>query len=111
MNETFDKLKLRAVREADVSHIDFDNLSHTDIQILGDAAVEKKLVELVVQECAKAIINDVRLDDVRSAANGCVVTIKKHFGRPFGKKRGEGIHHQHINSKRLQPVNFFIGSS
>ena len=38
------------------------------------------LIELVVQECAKAIINDVRLDDVRSAANGCVVTIKKHFG-------------------------------
>lgn len=36
--------------------------------------------ELIVRECANAIINDSRLNDVRSAANGCVRTIREHFG-------------------------------
>jgi hypothetical protein len=41
---------------------------------------EQKFAELIVQECADAIIKDSRLSDVRSAANGCVRTIKQHFG-------------------------------
>ena len=40
----------------------------------------EKFAELIVKECADAIINDRRLSDVRSAANGCVRTIKEHFG-------------------------------
>jgi len=40
----------------------------------------QKFAELIVQECATAIINDDRLNDVRSAANGCVRTIREHFG-------------------------------
>jgi hypothetical protein len=47
--------------------------------LLGDDAVEK-FAELIVKECARAIINDKRLNDVRSAANGCVRTIREHFG-------------------------------
>lgn len=39
-----------------------------------------KFAELIVGECANAIINDSRLNDVRSAANGCVRTINEHFG-------------------------------
>ena len=39
-----------------------------------------KFAELIVRECANAIINDSRLNDVRSAANGCVRTINEHFG-------------------------------
>lgn len=51
MNERFEQLKRRAVAEADTSHIDFDNMSHTEIQMLGDIAVEKKFSELIVREC------------------------------------------------------------
>jgi len=40
----------------------------------------EKFAELIVRECADAIIKDSRLSDVRSAANGCVRTIKEHFG-------------------------------
>jgi len=40
----------------------------------------EKFAELLVRECANAIANDSRLNDVRSAANGCVRTIKEHFG-------------------------------
>lgn len=40
----------------------------------------EKFAELIVKECARAIINDRRLNDVRSAANGCVRTINEHFG-------------------------------
>ena len=36
--------------------------------------------ELIVKECANAIVNDSRLSDVRTARNGCVRTIKEHFG-------------------------------
>jgi len=38
------------------------------------------LAELIVGECANAIVNDSRLSDVRTARNGCVRTIKEHFG-------------------------------
>lgn len=41
---------------------------------------QEKFAELIVRECALAIINDSRLNDVRSAANGCVRTINEHFG-------------------------------
>ena len=40
----------------------------------------EKFAELIVKECADAIVNDSRLNDVRSAANGCVRTIREHFG-------------------------------
>ena len=40
----------------------------------------EKFAELIVRECANAIINDSRLNDVRSAANGCVRTINEYFG-------------------------------
>ena len=42
--------------------------------------LDQKFAELIVRECANAIINDRRLNDVRSAANGCVRTINEHFG-------------------------------
>ena len=48
-----------------IEHIEFD---------------KEKFAELIVRECAGAIIKDIRLNDVRSAANGCVRTIKQHFG-------------------------------
>ena len=41
---------------------------------------DQKFAELIVRECATAIITDSRLNDVRSAANGCVRTIREHFG-------------------------------
>ena len=40
-----------------------------------DTETMEKFAELIVKECARAIINDSRLNDVRSAANGCVRTI------------------------------------
>lgn len=40
----------------------------------------EKFAELIVRKCTDAIIKDSRLNDVRSAANGCVRTIKEHFG-------------------------------
>lgn len=40
----------------------------------------EKFAELIVEECTNAIINDNRLNDVRSAAKGCVRTINEHFG-------------------------------
>lgn len=45
-----------------------------------DVLQSRKFAEMIVRECATAIINDSRLNDVRSAANGCVRTIKQHFG-------------------------------
>jgi wobble nucleotide-excising tRNase len=41
---------------------------------------KEKFAELIVKECANAIVNDSRLSDVRTARNGCVRTIKEHFG-------------------------------
>ena len=43
-------------------------------------AFAEKFAELIVQECARSIINDSRLNDVRSASRGCVRTIREHFG-------------------------------
>jgi hypothetical protein len=40
----------------------------------------EKFAELMLKECATAIARDERLNDVRSAANGCIRTIKEHFG-------------------------------
>jgi hypothetical protein len=40
----------------------------------------EKFAQLIVQECANAIVNDSRLSDVRTARNGCVRAIKEHFG-------------------------------
>ena len=40
----------------------------------------EKFAELIVGECANAIVNDSRLSDVRTARNGCVRAIKEHFG-------------------------------
>ena len=45
-----------------------------------DMQQHQKFAELIVRECVDAIIKDSRLSDVRSAANGCVRTIKEHFG-------------------------------
>jgi hypothetical protein len=56
------------------------------IQVVGDdklnfdSYLAEKFAELIVKECAHAIVNDSRLNDVRSAANGCVRTINEHFG-------------------------------
>ena len=86
MNERLEQLKRRAVAEADTSHIDFDNMSHSEIQMLGDIAVEKKFAELIVQECVevcggiaavRAGYNDV---DGRDTAYSCGDIIKEHFG-------------------------------
>lgn len=41
---------------------------------------DKKFAELIIKECSHAIMNDSRLNDVRSAANGCIRTITEHFG-------------------------------
>jgi hypothetical protein len=58
MNERFEELKRRAVAEADTSHIDFDKMSHAEIQMLGDIAVEKKFAELIVRECCQYLDNE-----------------------------------------------------
>jgi hypothetical protein len=46
----------------------------------GNELFVEKLAELIIKECANAIVNDNRLSDVRTARNGCVRTIKEHFG-------------------------------
>lgn len=43
-------------------------------------AFNRKIIELIIRECTNVIINDSRLNDVRSAANGCVRAINEHFG-------------------------------
>ena len=53
---------------------------HTGDSWAEQTAFMEKFAELIVRECATAIINDRRLNDVRSAANGCVRTINEHFG-------------------------------
>jgi hypothetical protein len=40
----------------------------------------EKFAELLIKDCATAIAQDQRLNDVRSAANGCMRTIREHFG-------------------------------
>ena len=46
----------------------------------GNELFVAKFAELIIKECANAIVNDSRLSDVRTARNGCVRTIKEHFG-------------------------------
>jgi hypothetical protein len=79
MNERFEELKRRAVAEADTGHIDFDNLSHTDIQILGDIAVEKKFAELIVRECMDIAYE---YDAPKMSGPGMIIAgrIEQHFG-------------------------------
>ena len=72
MNKRFEELKRKAVAEADTGHIDFDNMGHTEIQMLGDIAVEKKFAELIVKECAK------RSEELGQPEIG--LGILKHFG-------------------------------
>jgi hypothetical protein len=67
MNHRLDELFVRAGGQ----------FGHYGEPILPDI---EKFAELIVKECARAIITDSRLNDVRSAANGCVRTIKEHFG-------------------------------
>lgn len=76
MNERIEKLARQACINAGYDTEDelFDALFE-----LG-AEFHEKFAELIVRECANAIITDSRLNDVRSAANGCVRTIKEHFG-------------------------------
>jgi len=71
MNERAKQLALQALK-----HPDNDN----DGLTVFDNDELEKFAELIVRECADAIIKDSRLSDVRSAANGCVRTIKEHFG-------------------------------
>ena len=68
MNERIDKLLVKAGAYFGGDGVVYDNFD------------PKKFAELIVRECATAIVNDSRLNDVRSAANGCVRTIKQHFG-------------------------------
>ena len=59
-----------------------ENYAYSSV-IGGEECMEaytKKFAELIVEECTNAIINDNRLNGVRSAANGCVRTINEHFG-------------------------------
>jgi hypothetical protein len=84
MNERFEELKRRAVAEADTSHIDFDNMSHSEIQMLGDIAVEEKFAELIVREClniaANADMTELEGPDPEDVLYVACKQIKKHFG-------------------------------
>jgi hypothetical protein len=71
MNERIQELAEQASIFANTSYI-----PDSTWQVVRDA----KFAELIVEECATAIIQDSRLNDVRSAANGCVRTIREHFG-------------------------------
>jgi hypothetical protein len=59
-----------------------DKFSHTWDTMTHEGLLQfsEKFAELIVRECTTAIINDGRLNDVRSATNGCVRTIREHFG-------------------------------
>ena len=80
MNERFEELKRRAVAEADTSHIDFDNMSHTEIQMLGDIAVEKKFAELIVRECVTRLEQHHPFTKDPEAYLYAISLIEEHFG-------------------------------
>jgi hypothetical protein len=82
MNERFVELKRRAVAEADTSHIDFDNMSHTEIQMLGDIATEKKFAELIVRECCDWIGGSPSTDSgqLLLTKSFIIANLKGHFG-------------------------------
>lgn len=62
-----------------VAKIGYDDDNNELTTMLIGSQVEK-FAELIIKECANAIVSDSRLNDVRSASNGCVRTIKEHFG-------------------------------
>lgn len=80
MNERFEELKRRAVAEADTSHIDFVNMSHTEIQMLGDIAVEKKFAELIVWDCIEVCNSRAGNSDYNTGRMHCASDLKEHFG-------------------------------
>ena len=75
MNERIKQLAEQAGMTDDKFGMFFAKDKHDE-----DGVDLEKFAELIVKECADAIIKDSRLNDVRSAANGCVRTIKEHFG-------------------------------
>ena len=75
MNERIKEL----AEQAGLSHMPSNYPDMADLYKGADYELAK-FAELLVKECARAIVNDSRLNDVRSAANGCVRTIKEHFG-------------------------------
>ena len=74
MNERIKRLAEQARQYAWV------NETHWSANAEREALFEEKFAELIIKECANAIVNDSRLSDVRTARNGCVRTIKEHFG-------------------------------
>lgn len=87
MNERFKQLKRKAVAEADTSHIDYEFMSHDEIQVLEGIAVEKAFAELIVRECSELSVNS-QYDNTKSeyyeGFNEALIyvgnKIKKHFG-------------------------------
>ena len=80
MNERIKELTTQAGGEF-WQRIDSDGILWKEAYVTFDPPQSlEKFAELIVRECANAIINDGRLNDVRSAANGCVRTIREHFG-------------------------------
>jgi hypothetical protein len=73
MNERIKQLMGKTL-DSEFSHT-WDTMTYE-----GLLQFSEKFAELIVRECATAIVNDGRLNDVRSAANGCVRTIREHFG-------------------------------
>jgi hypothetical protein len=74
MNERIKKLAFEAMS---INQTVSDDSFFVEVSKLKEF---EKFAELIVGECAQAIVNDSRLNDVRSAANGCVRTIREHFG-------------------------------
>ena len=71
--------RIRELAKEHFCRVEFDNGSAHECYEFSPAELDR-FAELIVRECADAIVNDSRLNDVRSAANGCVRTIKQHFG-------------------------------
>ena len=75
MNERIKQLAEQAREFATTRH----PVSNIILSVNSDL-FEQKFAELIISECANAIVNDSRLSDVRTARNGCVRAIKEHFG-------------------------------
>lgn len=71
MNERIRELAM----QVNGHHDNFFDLNYKELDVFLE-----KFAKLIVKECTRAIIQDSRLNDVRSAANGCVRTINEHFG-------------------------------
>jgi hypothetical protein len=72
MNERINELFEQAAKEF--------STEHKYATFIVPNPLKEKFAELIIKECANAIVNDSRLSDVRTARNGCVRTIKEHFG-------------------------------